>query len=70
MKTRFRIKANDSLKLQLLNKEGKLLTTIYDSGFTKLSQCKEALLNKCCNPPRKTFFSIYNEEKDKYWSNF
>lgn len=68
-KTRFRVKANDCLKLQLLDKEGKLLTTIYDSGFTTLNQCKNALLNKCCNPPKNTTFSVYNQENDTYWSS-
>lgn len=69
MATRFRISSNDTVTAQLFNKNGKLLTQIYDSGFTRISQVKSALLTKCCNPPRETKFSILNEDKQTYWSN-
>lgn len=36
MKTRFRVNRNDTVKIQLVDKEGKLLTSLYDSGFTTI----------------------------------
>lgn len=69
MATRFRITESTTIKASLYNSEGKLLTTIYDSGYTRLSQVESALLSKCCNPPRETSFSILNEDQNTYWSN-
>jgi len=47
MKTRFRIKANDTIKASCNNKEtGKFLSSIYDSGFTTIGQVESALLRK------------------------
>lgn len=66
---RFRIKKTDTLKMHLYSSSGKLLTSIYDSGYTRLSQCYDALMRKCCNPPRNTTYSVYNEENDTYWSS-
>ena len=54
MKTRFRVNRNDTVKIQLVDKEGKLLTTLYDSGFTTIKQCYNTVLSKCCNPPKET----------------
>ena len=70
MKTRFRVNRNDTVKVQLVDKEGKLLTTLYDSGFTTIKQCYNVVLSKCCNPPKKTGFNIYNEDQDTYYSNY
>ena len=70
MKTRFRVNRNDTVKIQLVDKGGKLLTTLYDSGFTTIRQCYNAVLSKCCNPPQETRFNIYNEDKDTYYSNY
>ena len=70
MKTRFRVNRNDTVKIQLVDKGGKLLTTLYDSGFTTIKQCYNAVLSKCCNPPKETGFNIYNEDQDTYYSNY
>ena len=70
MKTRFRVNRNDTVKIQLVDKEGKLLTSLYDSGFTTIRQCYNAALSKCCNPPKETRFNIYNEDQDTYYSNY
>lgn len=66
---RFRIKEGDTIKAHLLTKQGKLLTTIYDSGYTRLSQVYAALLSKCCNPPKGTKYTVINTENNTYWSN-
>lgn len=67
--SRFRLSAKRAIKATLVNEEGKLLTSIYDSGFSALWQVESALLSKCTNPPRKTYFCVYDEETDTYWSN-
>lgn len=47
MKTRFRIKENDTIKASCSNKEtGKFLSSVYDSGFTTISQVESALIRK------------------------
>lgn len=70
MKTkRFKLSKNDDIKATLFNKDGKLLSSVYDSGFSSLSQIKSALLSKIPNPPRETYFSVVCYESDKFWSN-
>lgn len=45
--SRFRIKANDTIKAFCNNKEtGKFLSSIYDSGFTTIGQVENALMSK------------------------
>jgi hypothetical protein len=45
--SRFRIKANDTIKASCSNKEtGKFLSSIYDSGFTTIGQVENALMRK------------------------
>jgi len=66
--TRFRITYNDDIKAYLLDKQGNLLTSIYDSGYTRISQVKQALLNKCCNPPKGVDITISNVEKYTYYT--
>ena len=68
-KTRFRIKYEATIKACLYTKEGKLITTLYDSGFTSLKQVHQTLLSKVCNPPKNTKFSVLNTDSDTYWSN-
>lgn len=70
MKTRFRVNRNDTVRIKLVDKEGKLLTSLYDSGFTTIKQCYNAVLSKCCNPPKNTKFSIYNEDQNTYYLNY
>lgn len=69
MKNRFRITEKTTVKLSLYTKNGELLTTIYNDGYSNLKQCHNALLSKCCNPPKNTKFSVYNEDNDTYWNN-
>ena len=70
MKNRFRVNRNDNVRIKLVSKDGKLLTTLYDSGFTTIKQCYDAVLSKCCNPPKETEFNIYNEDQNTYYSNY
>lgn len=69
MATTFRMSANDTVKAKLFNKHGRLLAQVYDSGYTRIAQVEQALLSKCCNPPRETKVSITNEDKQTYWTN-
>lgn len=69
MATKFRITQGSTIKAKLFDSEGNLLTTIYDSGYTRLDQVQSALLSKCCNPPKRTYFSVLNEDQDTYWDN-
>lgn len=70
MKTRFRIKVGDTIKAQLFTANGNtLLTTIYDSGYSRISQVYSALLQKCSNPPKGAKYSVYVEDNNTYWSN-
>lgn len=69
MKTRFRIAQNDTITGHLYNKDGKLLTQIYDSGFTNIGQVKSILLKKMDIPPKIVRLSIHNEDKQTYWTN-
>lgn len=65
---RFRISKHDMVKAHIFNKDGKLLTTLYDSGFTTIDQIKTTLRGKV-NGYNKTSISISNEDKQTYWSN-
>ncbi|MDA3614743.1 hypothetical protein [Polluticaenibacter yanchengensis] len=67
-KTTFRMKESDTIKAMLYNRSGKLLTSIYDSGFSRIEQVRSALKSKCCHPPKGTKISILNQTKDQYWS--
>lgn len=69
MKTRFRVSHSDTITGNLYSPNGKLLTIVYDSGFTTIKQVERALLRKCCHPPKGTKFSIKNEDKGTYWTN-
>lgn len=71
MKTKFRISANDTVKAQIFNSDDKLIASLYDSGFTTISQIKSSLLGKVndYNKRGKFTYSIVNEDKETYWSN-
>lgn len=61
---RFRIVYNDTIKAYLYNSKGKLLTTIYDSGFTKIKEVEYPLLKKVPYFSGKRLeVSILNEDK-------
>lgn len=66
---RFRIKKSDEIKAYLFTKEGNLITSVYDSGFSRLDVVYQTLLNKTCNPPKKTKFRVHNITTDECWSN-
>ena len=65
---RFRVNKNDSIKAKLVNKDGKLLVTLYDSGFASIDEVRRALLRKAVNPPKGTKINIFNIDTDTYWS--
>lgn len=70
MKTKFRVSANDTIKAMIFS-NNKLVSQLYDSGFTTINQVKTTLKNKLNDYNKKGSFtySILNETKDTYWSN-
>lgn len=63
----FRIKESDTVRAHVLNMEGTILATIYDSGFTTIKQVQSALLRKIPHfVGRKVDISIFNIDKDIY----
>lgn len=69
MKTRFRVKQNDTVKAYASNTEGKLLASLYDSGFTRKSQIDNRLINKIPHySGKKIQISISNEDTNTYTS--
>lgn len=63
-KMRFRIAYKDTVRAYLYNSKGKLLTTIYDSGFTKIKQVEYSLLKKVpFYSGKRLEVSILNEDK-------
>lgn len=69
---RFRIKQNDTINASVFNSEsGKMLASLYDSGFTTIRQIESALLRKIpYTSAKKIDFSIVNrsEEKSKFYT--
>lgn len=67
MKTIFRIKESDTVRANALNKDGRILATIYNSGFRTIAQVENALLNKIPYfSGKKVEISIFNIDKDTY----
>lgn len=61
---RFRIAYNDTIRAYIYNSRGKLLATLYDSGFTTIKQVETALINKVPYFSGKRLeVSILNEDK-------
>lgn len=69
MKTRFKLSRNDTVEANLYTSNGKLLTTLYDSGYSNLAQIHSRLIQKYPNPPSNTKFSVFVRDSEKYWSN-
>lgn len=64
---RFRIAYNDTIRAYIYNSRGKLLATLYDSGFTTIKQVETALINKVPYFSGKRLeVSILNEDKGAY----
>lgn len=64
---RFRIAYNDTIRAYIYNSRGKLLATLYDSGFTTIKQVENALINKVPYFSGKRLeVSILNEGKGTY----
>lgn len=64
---RFRIAYNDIIRANILNMEGKVLATVYDSGFTTIKQVETTLINKVPYFSGKRLeVSILNEGKGTY----
>lgn len=61
----FRIKQNDTIHATVCNNEnGKLLASIYDSGFTTIGQVESALLRKIpYTSAKKLDFTIVNKDE-------
>ena len=67
MKRPFRIKESDTIKANALNKEGKVIASLYDSGFTTKKQVENTLLQNIPHfSGRKIEISIFNIDKDTY----
>lgn len=65
---RFRVNKNDIIKAKLVDKDGKQLVSIYDSGYASIDEVRRALLRKVVNPPKGTKINIFNIDADTYWS--
>ena len=69
---RFRIKENDTISASAFNSEsGKLLASLYDSGFTTIGQVESALLRKIpYTIAKKIDITIINkyEETSKFYT--
>lgn len=65
--TRFRIKANDNIKAVMFDdKTGKLLITVYDSGFTTIGEVVSKLISKVTYiNSGKVYISIYNQDTER-----
>jgi hypothetical protein len=67
MKRPFRIKDSDTIRANALNKEGKVIASLYDSGFTTKKQVESALLRKIPHfSGRELEIGIFNIDKDAY----
>ena len=65
MKTKFRISKNDTIKATASGQNG-LLLTVYDSGFTTISQVVGKLISKIPYYSGKSIeISIYNENTQR-----
>lgn len=67
----FRISAEDTIKAHLFS-GSKLISIVYDSGFTNINQVKQALDRKVSDYDRtskKLVYRITNEDKQTYWTN-
>jgi hypothetical protein len=63
--TRFRIAQNDTIRAHAINKSGKIIATLYDSGFRSKSSVELALMNKIPHYSQSTIeIRIYNEDKE------
>ena len=70
MKTRFRIKKDDTIQAYAKNVNGKLLSSLYDSGFTTIEQVRIAILRKISYfSGNKIDISITNET-EQTWKQF
>ena len=68
MKTRVRIREKDTVKAYL-TKGGKLIASLYDSGFTTVSQVIATLDNKVSDYNKgkgELYYSILNEDKGEH----
>lgn len=64
---RFRIAYNDTIRANILSMEGKVLATVYDSGFKTIKQVEQTLINKIPYfSGKEVQISIFNIDKDIY----
>ena len=65
MKTRFRIAKNDTIKATAIG-NGKLLSSVYDSQFTTISEVVGLLIGRIgFFSGKKVDICIYNQDKEK-----
>ena len=63
----FRIKESDTVRANVLSVEGRVLATVYDSGFKTIKQVESTLLRKIPHfGGKKLQLSILNIDKDIY----
>lgn len=63
-----RLGKNKEVKASAYDKDGKLITSIYDSGFERISEVLQALRCKACNPKRfdEVGITVDDEEYHRY----
>lgn len=68
MRTINRISVQDTINAHAYNKSGKLVATVYDSGFSTVGQVINELQRKCSGSSHVAELSINNEDKE--WLNW
>jgi len=66
MNNPFRLSKNDTIKGHLLTKEGKLLASLYDSGYTTKEAVFQALIRKVPYTSAKAVECTISTEDGKY----
>ena len=64
--TRMIIRPQDTIKARLFDKKGKIIASVYDSGFCTVSQVIDALKSRTINPHSLKNVAIYNMDRDFY----
>jgi hypothetical protein len=66
---RFRIRQLDTIKATLVSENGKLLSSVYDSGFSSISEVKSRLISKVPYYSGRVYsVCISNLDKEEYKS--
>lgn len=66
----FRMTRRETIKAYVSTADGKLLASVYDSGFTTIGQVKRALISKIPYTSSKSLvFQITNQDRETTWNS-